>query len=80
MILTLLTTTALSAAIAIPVLGAGPTYSGPVTCEDPASGETKDVETLLNDTKHEIAAYRKFLTSSDQCANGSVDTSALTKD
>jgi len=71
---------AMCAAIAGPVAGAAPTYSGPLSCTRASDGQDEDLNTLEGASRQDITAWRKFWTSNGYCANGSFDTSALTKD
>lgn len=71
---------AMGAAIAGPVAGAAPTYSGVLTCSRASDGQVEELNSLEGATRQDIIAWRKFWTSSGYCANGSFDTSALTKD
>lgn len=80
-ILALTAALALSAAVAGPVAAGAPTYSGLLGCTRASDGQAEDLNTLNGATRRDIAAWRKFWTrDTGYCANGSFDTSALTKD
>ena len=71
----------LGMALAVPVLGVAPTYSGVLYCDRSIDGQRDPVATVSGATRQGIATVRKDNTvGSGFCANGTFDTSQLTKD
>ena len=67
--------------LATPVLGAAPKYSGVLYCERAFDGQHEPIAEVSGATPREIATVRKENTvGSGYCANGTFDTSQLTKD
>jgi hypothetical protein len=70
----------LGATLAIPAFGAPPTYSGPLYCADPNTGDQRDLNTLSGDPRKVVAYWRGYWREVGFCANGSFDASQLTRD
>ena len=73
-------TLVLGTAMSASTLAAAPTFSGVLTCTDAVTGEVRELDSLTNATRHDIAVHRRFWAESGFCAKGSFDTTDLTQD